>query len=76
MQNYVRELDQKGRATYRDKVKDLEGGQVAINKLYSEQLNKEKLEQRLANKQIWAEVKPRMDKGQRQLIYWSLENQK
>ena len=75
MQNYVRELDQKGRATYRDKVKDLEGGQVAINKLYSEQLNKEKLEQRLAN-QIWAEVKPRMDKGQRQLIYWSLENQK
>tara|TARA_B100001079_G_scaffold122939_1_gene105435 strand:- start:7163 stop:7369 length:207 start_codon:yes stop_codon:yes gene_type:complete len=68
MQNYVRELDQKGRATYRDKVKDLEGGQVAINKLYSEQLNKEKLEQRLAN-QIWAEVKPRMDKGQRQLIY-------
>ena len=38
MQNYVRELDQKGRATYRDKVKDLEGGQVAINKLYSEQL--------------------------------------
>ena len=28
MQNYDRELDQKVRATYRDKVKDLEGGQA------------------------------------------------
>ncbi len=69
MQNYDRELDQKVRATYRDKVKDLEGGQIDINKLYSEQLNKKKLGQSLANKQIWAEVKPRMDQGQRQLIY-------
>ncbi|KMP11286.1 hypothetical protein UZ36_04910 [Candidatus Nitromaritima sp. SCGC AAA799-C22] len=61
MQKYDRDLESKVRATYSEKVKDLQSVYTALNKLYMEPLNRKKLEQRLANTQIWGEIKPKID---------------
>lgn len=68
MQGYDKEMEKNVRVLYPDKIKMLNSIFAAYQKTVTQKLNREKLEQRLANKEIWNEVNPRLKNSNKSLL--------
>ena len=68
MQSYDKEIEAHLRTTYPEKVKSLRIIYSAFQKCFATKINREKLENRLANKEIWDEINPRISNIRRALL--------
>lgn len=68
MQSYDQEIEKSTRVTYPDKIKELSGVYGAFQKNFALKMNREKLEKRLANKGLWAEIDPKLKNTNKSLL--------
>ncbi|MFQ5717307.1 MAG: hypothetical protein ACE5GQ_09425, partial [Nitrospinales bacterium] len=68
MQGYDKEIEKNIRVSYPPKIKELNGVFAAFQNLFAQKTNRDKLEKRLANQEVWDEINPRLKGAKKSLL--------
>jgi len=68
MQNYDKQIERNIRIKYPEKIKELNNVFAACQKTFALKMNREKLEKRLANKQVWNDIFPPLKSANKALM--------